>query len=1516
MGGGRKTTQTGEGAESSETEGTQAQGNEFTQLMKWMVERDDRRREEDRVRDEAMMKMVETISRQQIETTRGIQNTEQVREEARQEELRITRERQEREHNMWEERLRNEREDREIWRKQLEGERGRKSGVYGSYGSEDDGSMMRYMGQPKLQRLSESDDIEHFLTTFERLAQAYNWPPDMWVLNLAPLLTGKAQSAYASMDKERAREYQPVKEAILKRYDINEETYRQRFRKTVKKEEESYAELGVRLTDMFNKWTGADKEIRTKQEIAEIIVMEQLTECMPNGLRIWLKERKPKTVNEIGELADDYVAARKSAKDVPRRCHSCKKLGHIAAECISSASAEQKQIKITNGQTMTYNQGRGNPQPRCYRCNKLGHISTRCPENKGSQQQQQQHHQPQLRHGNVNFTTPKSLMERQTEEQEKDPVEYRVQGKIEGKNVELLLDTGCSKSLIQASLVPSEKILEGEKVTMQCAHGDVKTYPTASVEVEIDGKIYTLKAAVAENLPRHALLGRDVKDLIKMIIKEDQKHVQQALEVTTRNQKRNQEKEEAIQLTKEMTSKATPKSLGDLFDFEEDIFIGKGKAKKSRRERKKLKKQHKIELELKNEDLSWKGDEKGKSELIKGQKTDITLSKIRALAMQGRSGYEEMDGILYRNFRSGDEEKDRSVQQLVLPKCYRKKVLEVAHDISMAGHLGREKTLSRILQRFFWPGITRDVKQYCRSCAACQKVSKKSKKAFLQPMPIIEEPFSRIAMDIVGPLDRSRSGNKYILVVCDYATRYPEAMPLKNIDAETVSEAIAEVFTRFGIPREILTDQGSNFMAELLNEVFRLLDISHIKTSPYHPQTDGLVERFNGTLKTMLRKFVEEHPNEWDKLLPYLLFAYREVPQESTGFSPFELLFGHHVRGPLDVMKESWEEREYVGEDVLTYIMNMRERLATMSELAHENLEKAQEKQKRWYDKKARNRELEEGQQVLVLLPSNQKKIHAAWQGPYKITKKVGTVDYEVDMHDKKKRRRIFHINMLKPWYTPENVTYSMTEVDNDEDDSAEDIQQPFEDSEEKLYINKELPAGQQEQMKELLDEYRDVLSSIPGKTELVKHKIEVGDAKPIRQRPYRLPWVHREAVKKELDMMLEHGIIEESSSEWAQPMVIVSKKDSSEVRLCIDFRKVNQVAKVDSYPLPRIEDLIDKMGQAKYITTMDLSRGYWQIPLTKDSKEKTAFVTPFGLWQFVTMPFGLADAQATCQRLVDTKLIRGIEDFAAAYVDDLTVFSATWEEHLLHLREMLKRLRCAGLTIKPKKCRFGMEETEYLGHIVGNGVVRPCSEKAEAVKRFPIPETKKQVRSFLGLAGYYRKFIKNFSELATPLTNLTKKREPQVVNWTEECDLAFRSLKEMLCQKPVLKAPDFTKEFKLQTDASEHGLGAVLSQKDEDGLEHPVVYISRKLLPRERNYATIEKECLAMKWSIESLRVYLLGKKFILQTDHNPLKWLGKMKDQNGGLSRWSLSLQPYSFDIEHRPGKENANADALSRL
>ena len=254
------------------------------------------------------------------------------------------------------------------------------------------------------------------------------------------------------------------------------------------------------------------------------------------------------------------------------------------------------------------------------------------------------------------------------------------------------------------------------------------------------------------------------------------------------------------------------------------------------------------------------------------------------------------------------------------------------------------------------------------------------------PLPIIEEPFGRIAMDIVGPLPRSRSGNKYVLVVCDYATRYPEAVALKSIDAEHVAEELIPLFARVGVPREILTDQGSNFTSRLLEELYRLLHVRPIRTSPYHPQTDGLVERFNGTLKAMLRKVATAEGQDWDKWLPYVLFAYREVPQASTGFSPFELVYGRQVRGPLDILKETWEApSQGSDESIVSYVLSVQERLAKMTELVKKNLAQAQVEQKQWYDQNARERVFKDGDQVLVLLPTSTSKLMASWQGPYMV---------------------------------------------------------------------------------------------------------------------------------------------------------------------------------------------------------------------------------------------------------------------------------------------------------------------------------------------------------------------------------------------------------------------------------------------------------------------------------------------------------------------------------------------------
>ena len=494
------------------------------------------------------------------------------------------------------------------------------------------------------------------------------------------------------------------------------------------------------------------------------------------------------------------------------------------------------------------------------------------------------------------------------------------------------------------------------------------------------------------------LLGTDVPELADLLDGEflgtqaNQQQGDKALLVTTRAKAKQQQEAEVLQQQRELESGVRPNTLDEYKDgevvsvdeesvkgtvvdldgeeegswmdqFDEELFQpGREKTKLSRRE----KRQNRLKYNPKEMPLGQGSTttphalDISAEELKVLQSTDPTLDTVRKAASGHPStagvGFFERDGLVYRRWkRPGRNLEDSGVDQLVLPLQCRGVVLKMAHDIPLAGHLGKEKTAQRILQRFYWPTLYHDVAEYCRGCAVCQKSSHhRVRHAPLVPLPVIDEPFRRIAMDIIGPLPRSRSGKRYVLVVCDYATRYPEAVPLKSIDAAHIAEELVNLFSRVGVPEEILTDQGSNFTSQLLTEMYRMLHIHPIRTTPYHPQTDGLVERFNQTLKSMLRKAAVDEGKDWDKLIPYLLFAYREVPQSSTGFAPFELLYGRSVRGPLDVLRDTWEAGKRSEESVVSYVLSVREKLDKMSELVRDNLEAAQKLQKRWYDQNAR----------------------------------------------------------------------------------------------------------------------------------------------------------------------------------------------------------------------------------------------------------------------------------------------------------------------------------------------------------------------------------------------------------------------------------------------------------------------------------------------------------------------------------------------------------------------------------
>ena len=713
------------------------------------------------------------------------------------------------------------------------------------------------------------------------------------------------------------------------------------------------------------------------------------------------------------------------------------------------------------------------------------------------------------------------------------------------------------------------------------------------------------------------------------------------------------------------------------------------------------------------------------------------------------------------------------VHQIVVPRVYRRDVLSIAHDTPMAGHMGVNKTYNRVLSHFFWPKLRRDVSEFCKSCHVCQMVGKPNQQipiAPLQPIPAFEEPFSRVLVDCVGPLPKSKTGNEYLLTVMCTSTRFPEAIPLRNIKAKTIVKALTKFFSFVGAPKAIQSDQGSNFMSGLFQQVMFELGIEQYRSSAYHPESQGALERFHQTLKSMMRTYCFQHGKDWDEGVHMVLFAAREAVQESLGFSPFELVFGHSVRGPLKLLKEKWL-LETTDINLLDYVSEFKERLHEACKMAHDNLKNSQTRMKTWYDRNARRREFKAGDKVLVFLPVRSNPLQARFFGPYEIETKLSDVNYVVKTPDRRKGKRMCHINMLKEYFErSESTVKSMSTMTlipaPTEGNASAGVQEKEMDQNVRLKNSEilgnigmkigHLTDFQREEVSHLVDEYRKIFPDVPSKTNAAYHDVIIGDVSPIKQHPYRLNPIKLESLRSEVQYMLENDIIEHSSSDWSSPCILVPKPDGT-YRLCTDYRKVNAVTKTDSYPIPRIDDCIDKIGSAMFVSKFDLLKGYWQVPLTEKAKEVSAFVTPDGLYQYKVMPFGMKNAPATFQRMIHALLkdIAGCE----AYIDDVIVYSETWDDHLKTIHALFERLAEANLTVNLAKSEFFHATVEYLGHKVGQGFVRPISAKVESINNFPSPSNKKELMRFLGMVGFYRKFCPNFSTVVGPLTNLLQKR-------------------------------------------------------------------------------------------------------------------------------------------------------------
>ncbi|XP_068241889.1 uncharacterized protein [Palaemon carinicauda] len=552
-----------------------------------------------------------------------------------------------------------------------------------------------------------------------------------------------------------------------------------------------------------------------------------------------------------------------------------------------------------------------------------------------------------------------------------------------------------------------------------------------------------------------------------------------------------------------------------------------------------------------------------KEEFVKSQIEDENLKVIRDNALVDINDIEKegkcyfvKDGILMRKFKSRNV--NDVVEQVIIPNSYKNFVLGIAHDSSYSGHLGINKTYEKLLRYFYWPKMHKDCSEYCKNCDLCQKVGKAQhdpKVMPLQPIEVPGEPFERLVLDCVGPLPRSSKGNEYLLTIMCSATRFPEAIPLRTVSADKIIEALNKFFSLVGLPKEVQTDQGTNFTSKKFKSFLACQNIKHCLSSPYHPQSQGVVERFHRTFKTMLRTYCCENEKEWDVYIPMLLFAVRDSVHSSLGYSPFQLVYVHQVRSPMEVIKNQLISDE---KDSIT-LQEMKEKIKKIWKVAHENLEMVQEGMKRNYDKKAAKRELDIGDKVLVYLPTSGKVFNQKYIGPCTVKEKVSDVNYRIQFPTGRRKVKTFHINKLKR-YNESSGVLSIAKADDEKDVEGE-FEVRIKNTEylrdyekfSKLCIH--LSDEQQQDFKVLIKNFSDLFSDHPKRIKGVQHKIRLEEETPISQRPYRMSPRQQQQLKTEVAYLLKHGLAEESHSEWASPCILVDKPDGS-ARMCTDYRK------------------------------------------------------------------------------------------------------------------------------------------------------------------------------------------------------------------------------------------------------------------------------------------------------------------------------------------------------------------------
>lgn len=1378
---------------------------------------------------------------------------------------------------------------------------------------------------------------ENFFVLFERTAFIGRWPRSTWPLLIQHRLVGEAQAAHSNLSAEDSENYELIKSAVLDAYKMVPDAYRKRFRDLKRREGQTHLAFAKAKDVALTNWLRSRK-VSTFEELKQLLLIEDFRWNVTEDVSSHLSDKPYATITEAATRADTYVLNR-SDKGAHRQAPK-----HSQADAKPDRAYPGKKPSREGGATAIPSSTRPKAKGHlsCAHCKRSGHVREYCyllyphlkPKAGGKPK-------PALT-ASASLSSPgQEASGRLTGDEalssvSKDPDSgtYRPflsVGSIthDGQTVPVtvLRDTGALISLLRADVALGRKT--GKFIDVAGVSG---TFSAPLVHLYLDSTSYNGPATVAvvHDLPvREAdlLLGNDLAGGRVGAVSHappPSKGPEEPLE---------QQNLEAGAPQPRPQCAVTRSAAARLRDVEESAAV--------RAESVSHRDLDISRLFPVSEIPSPSADRVpvGRAALIAAQEGDETLqdlwSQVRAQTSEAgaRTEYFVQNGVLSRRWLPPafcpEDEPWAAVTQIVVPVKYRQALIELAHDGRFSGHVGVRNTTSKLQRHFYWPSLRADVARHCKECIVCQQVGKVNTPPKIVPLckiPHLPEPFTKVQVDVVGPLPRTSKSNEYIITLIDTTSRYPHAVAVRAITARAITKVLMDFFSLFGLPRRLQTDGASYFVGNHFREFCDKHGIEHSVSSPYHPQSQGALERAHQTMKSILRKYAHTYSSSWDENLPYMLFVLRDLPSESTGFSAYELIFAHRVRGPLSLVHSMLFESPENLVSLIELVGSLRQNLLACWQMAATNVEKSKTRTKIWYDKKARHRSYDVGDKVLILSHAPKHPLSARFHGPYTVLKKISDTTYVVSTPDRRRPQTLCHVNMIKRFEEapppPEpQAPVCLTGPSAQGVEEGEIVESPF-SSEEAWLANHtiissmetrsgRLQPDQRRDLVALLEQYPALFKDRPGRTSLVTHDIDVGDARPVKQAPYRLHPRHEPAVREEINTLLKQGLIKRGASEWCSPLLVVPKPDQ-QVRLCIDYRKVNSLTVKDAYPLPRIDACIEAVGKAQFITKLDLLKGFYQIKMTPRAQEIACFSVLGETFLPTVLPFGLANAPATFQRLMNLAL----HDVSnkVIYLDDILCYSDTWSEHLQHLDNLFSALQKAGLVINLSKSTFAEAQVMYLGHNVGLGSLAPPQAKVKAIAEMLPPISKKQVRRFLGAIGYYRRYLANFANLSLPLTDLLKKGK--TFKWTPQCQQAFQALKSALCAHPVLRTPDFNHPFKLACDASDRAVAGVLLQGDEEGIDHPIAYYSKKLNPAQTNYSTIEKELLSIILSLEHFSFYILpSDPLTIITDHKPLKHLASFKHKNQRLTRWSLFLQNFNIKITHVKGTDNVLPDLLSR-